>query len=92
MGRIKDAIDRVVVSYCTDGYGAPAADRRTATGAGMLASTAHNAGHPVAAAVISGLGAAVIVADVVVGHPEPPEDGYASFTTDGEKPRRGWSW
>ena len=88
MGRIRAALDRAVIGYCTDNHGAPAADRRTASLGGMLAGTAADAGHPAVAAVVSGLGAAAIAADTLFGHPTTPEDGYAGFTADA--PKRGW--
>ena len=88
MGRIRAAVDRAVIGYCTDNYGAPAADRRTATFGGMIASTVAEAGHPAVAAVVSGIGAAAIAADTMFGHPTAPEDGYAGFTADA--PKRGW--
>ncbi|MEV6207201.1 hypothetical protein [Kitasatospora sp. NPDC051914] len=90
MGRLRQAAERAVTSFCTDRHGAPAADRRAATGGAMLSHLAADHGHPVAAAVISTLGAAAVAADTMFGHAEPPEGGYAGFTTDGDQPKRRW--
>ncbi|MEE1788952.1 hypothetical protein PUR71_39540 [Streptomyces sp. SP17BM10] len=56
----------------------------------FASSVAHDADLTTVAAATSGLGVAAIVAQKLHGTPEPPEGGYAGFTTDGEKPKRGW--
>ncbi|KIQ62917.1 hypothetical protein TR51_28955 [Kitasatospora griseola] len=90
MGRIREAAERAVISFCTDKHGGPAADLRAATFGGMLSQAAADHGHPIAAAVVSTLGAAAVAADTMFGHPEQPEGGYAGFTTDGDQPKRRW--
>lgn len=70
--------------------GAMPAHHHASTLMGMASSTIRDADHPVAAVVVSGLGVAAILADSLYAAPEPPQGGYAGFTTDGEKPRRGW--
>jgi len=88
MGRIRKAAERAVIEFCTNSHGSPAADRRAATYGGMLSQIAADNGHPVAAAVVSTLGAAAIAVDTMFGHLEPPEGGYAGFTA--EAPKRRW--
>ncbi|WP_431679285.1 hypothetical protein [Kitasatospora sp. KL5] len=90
MGRLREAAKRAAISFCMDGNGNPAGDRRAATLGGLLSSAAANQGHPAAAVAASVLAATALAAGQAVGYPEPPEGGYAGFTTDGDKPRRRW--
>ncbi|MFF2074620.1 hypothetical protein ACFVXG_07675 [Kitasatospora sp. NPDC058162] len=82
MGFLRKAADRVALAMPDD--------RKLSTAIGLASSIAHDADLTTAAAVTSGLGVAAIVAQTLYGPVDPPEDGYAGFTTDGDKPKRGW--
>ncbi|MFI8454196.1 hypothetical protein [Kitasatospora sp. NPDC085464] len=82
MGILRKAADRVALAMPDD--------RKLSTAIGLASSIAHDADLTTTATVASGLGAAAIVAQTLYSPAEPPEGGYASFTTDGESPKRRW--
>ncbi|MFJ8625848.1 hypothetical protein ACIRD3_23790 [Kitasatospora sp. NPDC093550] len=82
MGILRTAADRVALAM--------PANRNITTVVALASSAAHDADLTGAAAAVSGLGVAAIVAAKLYGPVEPPEGGYAGFTTDGEQPMRRW--